>query len=73
LRELPDSGHITALAISSMMMIGVSVALCVGDLIVDPVGGEKHDLCVVLFLQKCHWLSVSGGRCVLSYHVVCWV
>jgi hypothetical protein len=38
---LPESGHITALAISGMMMIGVYVASRGGDLIVDPVGSEK--------------------------------
>jgi hypothetical protein len=39
--DLPDSGNITTLAISGMMMIGVSVASYGGDLLVDPVGSEK--------------------------------
>jgi hypothetical protein len=52
--DLPVSGHITAFSISGMMMIGVSVASCGGDLIDDPVGIEKHDLLVVLFLPTCH-------------------
>jgi hypothetical protein len=38
---LPDSGNITALDISGMMLIGVSIAFYVGDLIIDPVGREK--------------------------------
>jgi hypothetical protein len=63
---LPDSGHITALAISGMMMICVSIASCDVDLIVDHVGSEKHDLFVVLFLPACHLLSFAGERFILS-------
>jgi hypothetical protein len=41
LRDLPDSGHITALDISGMMMIGVSLASRDVNLIFDPVGSEN--------------------------------
>jgi hypothetical protein len=41
LRDLPDSGHINALAILGMTMIGLSFASSVGNLIVDPDGSEK--------------------------------
>jgi hypothetical protein len=64
LRDVPDSGHITALSISGMTMIGVSVASCGGDLIFDPIGSEKHDLLVVLFLPTCH-LSIFAGECCI--------
>jgi hypothetical protein len=66
LRDFSYSGYITALAISGMIMIGVSVALYFGDLIVDPVESEKHDLLVVLFLSTCHLLSFAGELCVSS-------
>jgi hypothetical protein len=56
--------HITAFAISGMMMIGVSFDFCVGDLIVDPVRSEKNDLLVVLCVPLCHLLSFAGERCV---------
>jgi hypothetical protein len=55
LSEFTDSGHITTLTISGMMMIGVSVACSVGDMI---VGVKKHDLLVVLFLLR---LIISRG------------
>jgi hypothetical protein len=60
------SGNFTVLAISGMTMSGVSFAFRVGDLIVGPVGSEKNDLFVVLFLPTCHLLSFAGERCVLS-------
>jgi hypothetical protein len=62
LRDLTDSGHIAALTISGMMMIGISVASCVGDLIVDPVGSEKtwFSCCIVYadisFVELCWWV-----------------
>jgi hypothetical protein len=60
LRDLPESGHITSLAISGMMMIGVSVAFCVGDLIVDPAGSEKT------------WFACCIVSANMSYVNFCW-
>jgi hypothetical protein len=41
LRDFSESGHIAALSISGMMLIGVSVASRGGDLIVDHNGSEN--------------------------------
>jgi hypothetical protein len=68
------SGHITALAISVMMMIGVPFVFFFGDLIVGIVGRMRiHGLLVALFLPTYHLISFVAARCILPYNVVYWV
>jgi hypothetical protein len=54
------SVHITALAISGMMVIGVSCALFVGNLIVGPVGSDSS------------WFACCTVYANLSFDKFCW-
>jgi hypothetical protein len=54
------SGHITALAISGMMVIGVYFVLFVGDLIGGPVGSENT------------WFACCIVSANISFDNFCW-
>jgi hypothetical protein len=80
---LHESGYIAALAISGIMMIGVSVASRGDDLIVDPVGSEntrfaccivsanmsfvKFCWCVLRLIKSCGVLGVTTLAGVILY------